>query len=136
MQITRLPRFSSDKVLMECVQWLKLYFDSEFEAVKKSFPSICPTIFASKGKFTACVWKTLASKVPPGETVSYGALAALCGNEGAGRAVGTAMATNPIPLVVPCHRVIRSDGTLGQYSRGKKNDIKEWLLAHEGAIHS
>ena len=46
--------------------------------------------------------------------------------------MGTAMATNPVQIIVPCHRVIRSDGSLGQYSRGKRNNVKLWLLEHEG----
>ncbi|XP_068084879.1 methylated-DNA--protein-cysteine methyltransferase isoform X2 [Anabrus simplex] len=51
---------------------------------------------------------------------------------GAARAVGTAMATNPIPILFPCHRVIRSDGSMGQYAGGCKNFLKAWLLEHEG----
>jgi methylated-DNA-[protein]-cysteine S-methyltransferase len=51
---------------------------------------------------------------------------------GASQAVGNAMAANPLQILVPCHRVIRSDGSMGQYSRGKKNSVKNWLLEHEG----
>jgi methylated-DNA-[protein]-cysteine S-methyltransferase len=51
---------------------------------------------------------------------------------GAAQAVGNAMATNPLQILVPCHRVIHSDGSLGQYARGKKNSVKNWLLEHEG----
>ncbi len=64
-----------------------------------------------------------------GTTVSYGELADMVGSPGAARAVGTAMATNPIPLVVPCHRVVRSDGSVGQY--GGSPEVKSWLLDHE-----
>ena len=67
-----------------------------------------------------------------GETCSYGELARRVGNPGAARAVGTAMATNPIPLIVPCHRVIASDGTFGGYTRGLP--WKERLLALEGSL--
>jgi methylated-DNA-[protein]-cysteine S-methyltransferase len=42
------------------------------------------------------------------------------------------MAANPLQILVPCHRVIRSDGSVGQYSKGKKNNVKNWLLEHEG----
>ena len=69
--------------------------------------------------------------VPYGETISYGELAADAGRPGAARAVGTAMATNPLPIVVPCHRVTRSGGVLGSYGGGI--DTKERLLHLEGA---
>jgi methylated-DNA-[protein]-cysteine S-methyltransferase len=72
------------------------------------------------------------SRVPYGQTVSYKDLAGRTGNPNASRAVGTAMATNPIPIVVPCHRVLRSGGALGGYGGGL--DTKVWLLRHEGAL--
>lgn len=65
-------------------------------------------------------------KVPFGETVSYGELAGMAGHPRAARAVGTAMAQNPVPLVVPCHRVIRADGSIGEYGGGP--GMKEFLL--------
>jgi methylated-DNA-[protein]-cysteine S-methyltransferase len=72
------------------------------------------------------------SQVPFGETVSYKELAQRTGHPKASRAVGTAMATNPIPIVVPCHRVLRTGGALGGYGGGL--DTKVWLLRHEGAL--
>ena len=66
-----------------------------------------------------------------GHTASYAAVAELAGNPRAVRAVGTACATNPIPVVVPCHRVLRADGTLGGYLGG--TDAKRALLALESA---
>jgi methylated-DNA-[protein]-cysteine S-methyltransferase len=66
-----------------------------------------------------------------GEVVTYGELAARAGSPKAFRAVGSAMATNPIPIVVPCHRVLRTGGKLGGYGGGL--DAKRWLLSHEGA---
>jgi len=72
------------------------------------------------------------SRVPFGETVSYKDLAERTGKPKASRAVGTAMATNPIPIVVPCHRVLRTGGALGGYGGGL--DTKVWLLRHEGAL--
>ena len=59
------------------------------------------------GKFRQRVWLTLQERVGFGQTTSYGELAKLCGKEGAGRAVGSAMANNPISLIVPCHRVVK-----------------------------
>ncbi len=78
--------------------------------------------------FQRTVYETLLS-VPAGVTISYGALAAAAGYPRAARAVGSAMAGNEIPVVVPCHRVIRSDGSLGHY--GDDPAWKERLLAHE-----
>ena len=66
-----------------------------------------------------------------GTTVSYGELALMAGSPGAARAVGTAMSTNPIPLIVPCHRVVRSDGSVGEY--GGRPEVKTWLIDHERA---
>ena len=66
-----------------------------------------------------------------GQTASYAAIAVAAGNPKAVRAVGTACATNPLPLVVPCHRVVRSDGTIGDYVGGV--DAKRALLTLEGA---
>ena len=68
--------------------------------------------------------------VPYGETVSYGELAGMAGRPLASRAVGTAMATNPLPLVVPCHRVIAAGGRLGGYGPGPA--LKVQLLELEG----
>src|SRR6476646_3674023 len=78
--------------------------------------------------FKQQVWKLLR-EVPVGTTVSYGELAARVGAPGAARAVGTANATNPICLIIPCHRVIRTGGGLGGYGFGLER--KRWLLAHE-----
>ena len=78
--------------------------------------------------FKQHVWKLLR-EVPAGTTVSYGELAARAGAPGAARAVGTANATNPICLIIPCHRVIRTGGGLGGYGFGLER--KRWLLAHE-----
>ena len=66
-----------------------------------------------------------------GTTVSYGELARMAGSSRAARAVGTAMSTNPIPLIVPCHRVVRSDGSVGEY--GGRPEVKTWLIEHESA---
>jgi methylated-DNA-[protein]-cysteine S-methyltransferase len=83
----------------------------------------------SKG-FRRVVLGHLAVDVGYGTTASYGALARLSGSPKAVRAVGTTCATNPIPVVVPCHRVVRSDGTLGGYRGGPA--AKRALLNLEG----
>lgn len=70
--------------------------------------------------------------IPYGHVRSYGDLAATLGRDaGSARAVGRACNTNPAPILVPCHRVIASDGSLGGYAGGLA--VKRWLLAHEGA---
>jgi O-6-methylguanine DNA methyltransferase len=79
--------------------------------------------------FRKDVWNTLA-KVPYGTTISYGELAKVAGHPGACRAVGGAMATNPIPLVIPCHRVINADGSIGHFTGG--TELKRKLLSIEG----
>lgn len=69
------------------------------------------------------------SKIPFGETRSYGEVAEIAGSPGAARAVGTAMSVNPIALLVPCHRVIKSDGSIGGYGGGKSGSrLKQRLL--------
>ena len=70
-------------------------------------------------------------EIPYGKTASYAELAAAAGHPKAVRAVGTACAMNPLPVVVPCHRVVRSDGTAGQYVGG--TDAKKLLLTLEAA---
>lgn len=74
----------------------------------------------------------IAATIPKGEVRSYGWLARHSGKPGAARAVGSAMSTNPVPLIIPCHRVVRSDGHIGAYSLGGP-DNKWALLRHEGA---
>lgn len=82
-------------------------------------------------EFSSKVYEVV-SHIPPGQTLSYGEVAALAGSPGAARAVGTLMAQNFDPSV-PCHRVIRADGKLGAYNRGGE-DKKRALLIAEGAI--
>lgn len=78
--------------------------------------------------FQQRVWEALRA-IPAGETRSYAQLAVAVGAPGAVRAVGTANGANPVWMVVPCHRVVRSDGTIGGYGGGP--DRKQWLLEHE-----
>ena len=78
--------------------------------------------------FQRSVWAALRT-IPAGTTWSYAELARAVGHPAATRAVGAANGRNPIALVVPCHRVIASDGTLGGYGGGL--EMKRWLLRHE-----
>lgn len=82
----------------------------------------------SGGEFMMMTWAALR-EVDPGEPVTYSALAARAGRPRAVRAAATACARNAVALLVPCHRIVRADGTLGGYRWGR--DVKEWLLGHE-----
>jgi methylated-DNA-[protein]-cysteine S-methyltransferase len=84
--------------------------------------------------FRRSVLEILHDQVPFGHVVSYKDLAERVGHPKASRAVGTAMATNPVPIVVPCHRVLRTGGALGGYGGGL--DMKLHLLRLEGALLS
>lgn len=75
----------------------------------------------------------LARAIPPGETRTYGEVAALAGEPGGAQAVGQAMARNPFPIVVPCHRVVASGGRLGGFSAPGGNATKRRMLELEGA---
>ncbi len=81
--------------------------------------------------FRLCVWRLLL-EIPYGETRSYGDLARALGDVGLARAVGVANARNPLPIVVPCHRVIGSDGSLAGYGGGL--DRKRFLLELEAGV--
>jgi len=87
--------------------------------------------FAAATPFQRAVWQA-AQEIPRGQTRSYGWLATKAGKPRAARAVGQAMAANPWPIIVPCHRVVSSNGRLGGYGGGL--DMKERLLLLEGAI--
>lgn len=80
------------------------------------------------GAFRTAAWKSMRA-VPPGETITYGELAAQAGSPGAGQAAGSACSQNRIALVIPCHRIIRTGGGPGGYFYGL--GTKAWLLAHE-----
>jgi methylated-DNA-[protein]-cysteine S-methyltransferase len=82
-------------------------------------------------EFQGRVWNQLR-KISYGKTISYIELARQLGDEKAVRAVGTANGQNPIPIIIPCHRVIGNDGSLTGYAGGLLK--KQWLLEHEGAI--
>jgi methylated-DNA-[protein]-cysteine S-methyltransferase len=87
-------------------------------------------LHASGTAFQRKVWTALLD-IPYGETASYGATAAAIGAPSASRAVGLANGQNPIPIIVPCHRVVGANGSLTGYGGGI--ETKKWLLAHEAA---
>ena len=81
--------------------------------------------------FSQAAWKAM-KKVKPGTVISYADLAERAGSPAAVRAAGSACAKNAIVLVVPCHRIVKTGGSLGNYAYGLTK--KEWLLRHEGAL--
>ena len=89
-----------------------------------------PLDLRGRSEFEVAVW-TKALEIPRGEVRPYGWIAAEIGRPKAVRAVGTALGHNPVPLIVPCHRVVRTDGTIGQYSLGGPGN-KRTILAAEG----
>ena len=113
-----------DRVLIEARRQLVAYFAGRLRAFEIPL--------APNGtEFQRRVWSAL-TKIPYGTTISYGDLARRLRNSAAVRAVGAANGRNPIPIIVPCHRVIGSDGSLTGFGGGL--DRKRWLLEHEGAL--
>lgn len=90
-----------------------------------------PLEFSPVSEFRRRVWE-LTAQIPYGEVTTYGELAKLVGSPGAARAVGGALADNPVPLVVPCHRVVAANGGLGGFSAEGGLQLKRRLLALEG----
>jgi methylated-DNA-[protein]-cysteine S-methyltransferase len=103
--------------------------DEYFAGQRRSFD--LPLDWRLSAGFRATVLHHLATDLAYGQTASYGTVAQLAGNPKAVRAVGTACATNPLPVVVPCHRVVRADGSMGGYLGGP--DAKRTLLTLETA---
>jgi methylated-DNA-[protein]-cysteine S-methyltransferase len=101
---------------------LRAYFDGDYDAVD-SLPTE-----TNGTAFQRTVWNALR-QIPFGQTTSYGALAAKIGHPKAVRAVGLANGSNPIAIVVPCHRVIGANASLTGYGGGLPR--KRWLLAYE-----
>jgi len=100
------------------------------EAMEAGTPGRLPVDLRSRTQFETRVLH-IAATIPRGEVRPYGWLAREAEKPGASRAVGSTMARNPIPLIIPCHRVVRSDGHLGEYSLGGSHNKWE-LLTHEG----
>lgn len=112
---------SPTPVLKACVEQI----DEYFKGTRKKF-SI--DLLLKGTDFQQSVWRQL-QKIPHGRTASYGDIARAIGNPKACRAVGLANGKNPVSIIVPCHRIIGSNGTLTGYGGGLWR--KEWLLKHE-----
>lgn len=110
----------------------QLELEEYFAGRRRSFA--VPLDLSGQAPFTGRVLEALRA-VPFGATLTYGELALRAGNPRAARAAGSAMAVNPLPIVIPCHRVIAAGGRLGGYSGGGGVRTKEWLLAFEQRNH-
>ena len=104
---------------------LESYFDGDLGAISAI------KVNQSGGTFSQNAWKAMR-KISAGKVLSYSDLAAKAGSASAVRAAGSACAKNAIVLVVPCHRIVKTGGSLGNYAYGIEK--KEWLLRHEGAL--
>jgi methylated-DNA-[protein]-cysteine S-methyltransferase len=116
-----------DAVLDRAIEQLEEYFAGH----RRDFD--LPLSLAGTA-FQLAVWEQIA-ELDFGEVVSYGELGLGTGRATAGRAVGGAVGANPIPIIVPCHRVLGSDGRITGYSGGDGIPTKSWLLKHEGIAH-
>ena len=116
-----------DPVLDRAVEQLREYFAGH----RQEFD--LPLSLAGTA-FQLAVWEQLVA-LDFGEVISYGELGMATGRSTAGRAVGGAVGANPIPIIVPCHRVLGSDGRITGYSGGAGIPTKSWLLEHEGISH-
>jgi methylated-DNA-[protein]-cysteine S-methyltransferase len=116
-------RRGSDAVLKETRRELDAYFAGRLE-------TFTVPLAPNGTEFQRRVWSALR-EIPFGTTISYADLARRVSNAAAVRAVGAANGRNPIPIIVPCHRVIGSDGSLTGFGGGIPR--KKWLLEHEGA---
>ncbi|WP_320772759.1 methylated-DNA--[protein]-cysteine S-methyltransferase [Streptomyces sp. CRN 30] len=113
-------------LLAEAARQLDAYFAGERHAFD------LPLDWSLTAGFNREVLRELASGVPYGSVVGYGDLAGRVGQPGGAQAVGAAMGSNPLPVVVPCHRVVESDGGIGGFGGGL--DTKRKLLALEGVL--
>jgi methylated-DNA-[protein]-cysteine S-methyltransferase len=135
--LTRLPNFTSPmadapvepdrahRFLLQGAAWLRAYFSR-----RTSLPPLPPLAPAGTA-FQKAVWRQVV-RIWPGTTTTYGEIAGVLRRPGASRAVGQAVGANPLPILIPCHRVLAAGGKLGGYSSGLRR--KRWLLAHEGVV--
>jgi len=118
---TTTPSFALAKTIMQS-------FENYF-LKKQTFPTIPLELHGTP--FQKAIWKQV-THIPIGESKTYAEIAALYGNPNGVRAVGAALRKNPVLILIPCHRVLGSNGSLTGYAGGM--DKKRWLLEHEGYL--
>lgn len=119
-----------DPLLIEALHQLEAYFDGGLRRFD------LPVALGVQTASTLAVLTVLHETVAHGETLTYGELARRSGTGIPARGIGAIMGANPVPIIVPCHRVVAGDG-LGGYSGGAPGEglaTKRWLLEHEGAL--
>ena len=120
------PRIvASDRELATTRESFEAYFDGADERL-----DLPVDLALVRSQFRRAALTELRAGVPAGQIVTYGKLAERLGHPRAARAVGSACATNPVPIIVPCHRVVPGSGGVGSYAGGP--ELKRRLLAHEG----
>ena len=125
-----LPLAKHDRIFFRSIQeQIKAYFEGN----RVRFGPDIPVVLDDMGRFYRVVLLA-CRKIKFGKTISYSLLAKKSGNPSAGRAVGNALAKNPLPLIIPCHRVVRNDGKLGGFSAPGGIDLKARLLKLEKQI--
>jgi methylated-DNA-[protein]-cysteine S-methyltransferase len=126
----RLPLEAFDENTNRVLEKAARQLDEYFSGRRREFT----LPLAARGTaFQHSIWDQL-SALAWGEVTSYGELGRGTGRPTAGRAVGGAIGANPIPIIVPCHRVLGSDGRVTGYSGGNGIPTKLWLLEHEGVL--
>ncbi len=131
-QICRVGFLKSSSKSRLLADWQKKWPRTQFIEKKTALKEKSGNILLIGTPFQRKVWAELMN-IPRGQTISYGKMARRIGNPKAARAVGGALAANPVPFFVPCHRVIANDGALGGFCGGQKAlGLKEALLKSEG----
>jgi len=121
---SHIPHSAETPVLRAALAQLREYFSGK----RRDF---AVPVDPAGTDFQRRVWDAVLA-IPFGETTSYGKIAAALGAPQQARAVGAAVGANPIPIIIPCHRVIGADGSLTGYGGGLR--MKIWLLRHEGVL--
>lgn len=124
----RLPHDERDEAPNRVLDRARTQLERYFDGRRAAFT--VPVLLRGS-PFQLAIWNRLR-ELRHGETITYGTLGAAAGMPGAGRAVGAAIRTNPTPLLVPCHRVLTSEGGAAGWSHGAGVVTKKWLLALEG----
>ena len=137
--LSHLNRVSSIEHRASGIEFDKTFFKAAQEQITAYFESACvdfrniPIVLSSVSHFCRSVL-TVCRDIEFGRTVSYSTLAKKSGRPAASRAAGSALAKNPLPLIIPCHRVICSDGKIGGFSAAGGKNVKAKLLKHEQAV--
>ncbi len=121
----------NNKIGIEHLDHAEKWFSGYFKKKILDFPKFD---FSSLSNFGLIVASTLLENVKFGNTSTYSELSLIANRPGANRAVGTIMKNNSLPIIIPCHRIIKKNNHIGNYNFNKGISTKNWLLIHEGII--